>query len=256
LPWKSTGVYWKPVYNVLEATCTITLGNAAHIKNIKGRKTDVKDAQWIAQLHRCDLIRSSFVAPKEIRELRDLTRYRKKLKGYESAERNRILKILEDANIKVSTFMSDVFGVSGRLMLEALINGEVIEPEQVADLAKGKLRAKIPELIKALNGRVTLHHRKTIQKSMKHLEFLEQSIADLEADMEQYFFPYQQELELLKTIPGIGEHTAKIIVAEIGVDMDVFPTEAHIFSWAGLSPGNNESAGKKKVHEPVKVMPL
>lgn len=251
---ESTGVYWKPVYNVLEATCTITLANAAHIKNIKGRKTDVKDAGWIAELYRCDLIRSSFVAPKEIRELRDLTRYRKKLKGYGSSERNRILKILEDANIKVSTFMSDVFGVSGRLMLDALINGEVIEPAQVANLAKGKLRAKIPELVQALNGRVTIHHRKIIQRSLDHLEFVEKSIAELESDMEQYFSPYEEELQLLQTIPGIGVHTANIIVAEIGVDMSVFPTEAHLSSWAGLSPGNNESAGKKKVLEPTKVM--
>jgi transposase len=251
---ESTGVYWKPVYNVLEATCTITLANAAHIKNIKGRKTDVKDAQWIAELYRCDLIRSSFVAPKEIRELRDLTRYRKKLKGFGSSERNRILKILEDANIKVSTFMSDVFGVSGRLMLDALINGEVIEPAQVAELAKGKLRAKIPELVQALNGRVTIHHRKTIQRSLDHLEFVEKSIAELESDMEKYFSPYEEELQLLQTIPGIGPHTANVIVAEIGVDMSIFPTEAHLSSWAGLSPGNNESAGKKKVLGPTKAM--
>ncbi|WP_235587015.1 IS110 family transposase [Ferroacidibacillus organovorans] len=132
---ESTGVYWKPVFNVLEATCTVTLANASHIKNLPGRKTDKKDAQWIAELHRCGLVSNSFVAPREIRELRDLTRYRKKLKGYETSERNRIIKVLEDANIKISTFMSDVFGKSGRLMLDALVNGEVIEPEQVADLA-------------------------------------------------------------------------------------------------------------------------
>ncbi|MFC4767010.1 IS110 family transposase [Effusibacillus consociatus] len=253
---ESTGIYWRPIYNVLEATCNITVANAGHIKNIKGRKTDIKDAQWIAELHRCDLIRSSFIPPREIRELRDFTRYRKKLKGYQSAERNRILKVLEDANIKVSTYMSDVFGVSGRLMLEALVNGEVIEPSQVADLAKGKLRAKIPELVQALNGRITKHHRNIIQKSLNHLKFLEQAIADVEADMEQYFTPYQDQLELLQTIPGVGPHTAKVIVAEIGVDMSVFPTAAHISSWAGLSPGNNESAGKKKLQPQPKEMPL
>lgn len=249
---ESIGVYWKPVYNVLEATCKITLGNAAHIKNIKGRKTDVKDAQWIAELHRCDLIRGSFVAPREIREIRDLTRYRKKLKGYEAAERNRILKILEDANIKISSIMSDVFGVSGRLMLEALVIGEVIEPIQVAELAKRKLRAKIPELVQALNGRVTLHHRKTIQKSMKHLEFLEHSLADLEADMEQYFSPYKEELELLQTIPGVGPQTSKILIAELGADMSIFPQRLIFLHWQAY--GNNESAGKKKVHEPTKAM--
>ncbi|MCF8567622.1 transposase [Alicyclobacillus tolerans] len=167
---ESTGVYWQPIFNVLESTCSVTLANASHIKNLPGRKTDKKDAQWIAELHRWGLISSSFVAPREIRELRDLTRYRKKLKGYETSERNRILKTLEDANIKISTFMSDAFGKSGRLMLDALVNGEVTDPEQVADLAKGHLRPKIPELTLALNGRVTLHHRKFIQRSLEHLE--------------------------------------------------------------------------------------
>lgn len=244
---ESTGVYWKPVFNVLEATCTVTLANAAHIKNLPGRKTDKKDAQWIAELHRCGLVSNSFVAPREIRELRDLTRYRKKLKGYETSERNRILKMLEDANIKISTFMSDVFGKSGRLMLDALVNGEAIDPEQVADLAIGRLRPKIPELTLALNGRVTLHHRKIIQRSLDHLEFLEKSIADLEADMEQYFAPYQAQEELLQTIPGVGPNVAKVILAEIGTDMSVFPSASHLSSWAGVSPGNHESAGKKKV---------
>ncbi|WP_240763127.1 IS110 family transposase [Paenibacillus thalictri] len=245
---ESTGIFWRPVYNVLEASCTITLGNAAHIKNIKGKKTDVKDAEWIAQLHRCDLIRGSFIPPQEIRQLRDLTRYRKKLKGYESAERNRILKTLEDANIKISTFISDVFGVSGRLMLDALIHGETIEPAHIADLAKGSMRSKIPDLIKALNGRVTKHHRSMIKRSLAHLNHLEQSIADLENDMIPYFEPYQEQLANLDTIPGVALKTAQVIVAEIGVDMSIFPTEAHLSSWAGLSPGNNESAGKKKVH--------
>lgn len=243
---ESTGVYWKPVFNVLESTCNVTLANAAHIKNLPGRKTDKKDALWIAELHRCGLVSNSFVAPHEIRELRDLTRYRRKLKGYETSERNRILKVLEDANIKISTFMSDVFGKSGRLMLDALVNGEAIDPEQVADLAKGRLRAKIPELVQALNGRVTLHHRKIIQRSLEHLEFLEKSITDLEADMEQYFAPYQPQEELLQTIPGVGPKVAKVILAEIGTDMSVFPSAPHLSSWAGLSPGNNESAGKKK----------
>ena len=134
--------------------------------------------------------------------------------------------------------MSDVFGKSGRLMLHALVNGEVIVPEQVAELAKGRLRAKIPELIQALNGRVTMHHRRMIQRSLEHLEFLERSIADLEAEMEQYFAPYQKEQELLETIPGVGAQVAKVILAEIGVDMSVFPSELHLSSWAGISPGN------------------
>lgn len=253
---ESSGVYWKPVYNVLEASCKITLANAAHIKNLPGRKTDIKDAQWIAELHRCGLISGSFIAPPEIRELRDLTRYRKKLKGYETSERNRILKVLEDANIKISTYMSDVFGVSGRLMLNALVNGEVIEPEHLADLAKGKLRSKIPELTQALNGRVTRHHRNIIRKSLSHLTFLERSIAELEADMEQYFAPYREDLNLLETIDGVGPNVSKVILAELGTDMSVFPSDAHVSSWVGLSPGNNESAGKKNGLEPPKVTKL
>jgi len=243
---ESTGVYWKPINNVLESTCDITLGNARHIKNLPGRKTDINDARWIAELHRSGLIRKSFVAPQAIRELRDLTRYRKKLKGTETSERNRILKILEDANIKISTYMTDVFGVSGRLMLNALINGEVIEAAHLAELAKGRLRIKIPELTQALNGRVTKHHRNIIKKSLDHVIFLEQQIAEIESDMEQYFAPYQNEIKLLDTIPGVGLHVARVILAEIGPDMSVFPSEAHISSWAGLSPGNNVSAGKKK----------
>lgn len=243
---ESTGVYWKPICNVLESTCDITLANARHIKNLPGRKTDINDARWIAELHRSGLVRKSFIAPQAIRELRDLTRYRKKLVGYETSERNRILKILEDANIKIATFMSDVFGVSGRLMLNALIDGEVIEASQLADLAKRKLRAKIPELTQALNGRVTKHHRYIIKQSLDHLTFLEKQIAEIEADMEQYFAPYQKEIELLDTIPGVGLQVAQVILAEIGPDMSVFPSEAHLSSWAGLSPGNNESAGKKK----------
>lgn len=220
---ESSGVYWKPVYNVLEASCTITLANASHIKNLPGRKTDIKDAQWIAELHRCGLISGSFIAPPEIRELRDLTRYRKKLKGYETSERNRILKVLEDANIKISTYMSDVFGVSGRLMLNALINGEVIVPDQLADLAKGKLRSKIPELTQALNGRVTKHHRNIIHKSLSHLAFLEQSIAELETDMEQYFAPYREDLDLLDTIDGVGPNVSKVILAELGTGLYSLP---------------------------------
>lgn len=252
---ESTGVFWKPVFNVLQDSCSLTVANAAHVKNIKGRKTDVKDAEWLAQLHRCDLIRSSFVPPQEIRNLRDLTRYRKKLKGHEASERNRIHKVLEDANIKLSSFVSDLFGVSGRLMLQAIVNGEVLEPDVIADLAKGKLRAKLPELTAALNGRVTKHHRQMISHSLKHLVFLESSIAELEAEMDIAFAPHLPKLQLLQSVPGLGPHTAKILVAELGIDMSVFPTAAHLASWAGLSPGSNESAGKKKVRLPSKATP-
>ncbi len=200
----------------------LQLANARHIKNLPGQKTDMNDACWIAELHRSGLIQKSFVAPLAIRELRDLTRYRKKLKGYETSERNRILKILEDANIKISTYMSDVFGVSGRLMLNALIDSEVIEASHLAESAKRQLRAKIPEPTQALNGRVTKHHRSIIKRSFDHLTFLEQQIAEIELDMEQYFVPYQNEIELLDTIPGVGVNVAQSILAEIGVDMSVF----------------------------------
>lgn len=198
---ESTGVFWKPVFNVLQDSCSLTVANAAHVKNIKGRKTDVKDAEWLAQLHRCDLIRSSFVPPQEIRNLRDLTRYRKKLKGHEASERNRIHKVLEDANIKLSSFVSDLFGVSGRLMLQAIVNGEVLEPDVIADLAKGKLRAKLPELTAALNGRVTKHHRQMISHSLKHLAFLESSIAELEAEMDIAFAPHLPKLSSFRAFP-------------------------------------------------------
>jgi len=154
----------------------------------------------------------------------------------------------------MSTFISDVFGKSGRLMLDALVNGEVIVPDQVADLALGRLRAKIPDLIEALNGHVTLHHRRIIRRSLDHLEFLETSIAELEEDMMQYFAPYQEQEVLLQTIPGVGPHVARVILAEIGTDMSVFPSASHLASWAGISPGNHESAGKKKEHERRKAI--
>jgi len=169
---ESTGVYWKPIYNILCDTCEVTLGNAADIKNKPGRKTDKKDAEWIAELHRCGMISKSFIAPPDIQELRDLTRYRSKLIGQSTGERNRILKQLESVNIKISTYMSDVFGVSGRQMLVALMDGEVIEPKAVAELAKGVLRKKIPELVDALNGQVAKHKREMIRYSYEHLLYL------------------------------------------------------------------------------------
>ncbi|PIP48035.1 MAG: IS110 family transposase [Chloroflexi bacterium CG23_combo_of_CG06-09_8_20_14_all_45_10] len=242
---ESTGVYWKPVFNILESSVKVILANARHIKNLPGRKTDVKDCEWIAKLLRCGLIEESFIPPKPIRELRDLTRYRKKLVSAATAERNRVQKILEDANIKFSSVASNVFGASGREILQALTQGEQ-SPEEMAQLAKGKLRGKIPELVESLNGCLSDHHRYLLEKSLRHLEFLEEPIEELEQRIDACLEPYGEECELLQTIPGVKEQTAASLIAEIGTDMSRFPTDAHLSSWAGMSPGNNESAGKRK----------
>lgn len=243
---ESTGVYWKPVWHVLEGGFELILANARHIKNVPGRKTDVKDAEWIAQLLRCGLVTRSHVPPENIRDLRDLTRYRKKLLGNAQAEKNRIHKILQDANIKLSSYMSDVFGVTGRTLIEAIINGEVIDKEFVNRVAKTQLKKKVPELVEALNGKLRKHHRNMIELSWKHLLYIEQSIHEVEMRIERLLEPYYEEVELLKTIPGVKTEAAATIIAEMGVDMSVFPTAQHAASWAGLCPGNHESAGKKK----------
>jgi len=243
---ESTSVYWKPVWNVLEGSFTLLLANARTIKNVPGRKTDVKDAEWIAKLLRNGLIESSFVPPEPIRDLRDMTRHRKKLLGNLTAEKNRIHKYLQDANIKLTTFVSDIFGVSGRNLLQAIINGEKIEAEDLDVLVKGKLRPKIPEIQDALNGKLRKHHREMISFCWKHIEALEQLLADLEARIAKALTPYQAEVELLKSLSLIKDNTAAVIISELGTNMDVFPSARHISSWAGLSPGNNESAGKKK----------
>jgi transposase len=242
---ESTGVYWKPVFNILEGSMKVILANARHIKNVPGRKTDIKDCEWIAKLLRCGLIEESFIPPKPIRELRDLTRYRKKLVNAATAERNRVQKILEDANIKLSSVASNVFGASGEEILRALIEGKQT-PEEMAQLAKRKLRDKIPELVESLKGCLSEHHRYLLEKSLKHLEFLEESIEDLEQRIDACLEPYRKEYELLQTIPGLKEQTAASLIAEIGIDMSRFPSDANLSSWAGMSPGNNESAGKRK----------
>jgi transposase len=243
---ESTGVYWKPVWNVLQGSCTLLLANAKRIKNVPGRKTDVKDAAWIAQLLRCGLIEPSLVPPEEIRDLRDLTRYRRKLLGDATAEKNRIHKVLQDGNIKLTTYISDVFGVSGRALLESLVNGEVLEPEAVKSMVHTLLKKKVPELVEALNGRVRSHHRRMIRKHLDHLLYLEKEIGTIELEIDELLAPYREEIKRLVTIPGIKEDAAASILAEIGVDMSVFPSEDHISSWAGVSPGNNQSAGQKK----------
>lgn len=243
---ESTGVYWKPVWNVLEGHFELILANAKRIKNVPGRKTDVHDALWIAQLLRCGLIEPSFVPPEDIRDLRDLTRYRRKLLSDATAEKNRIHKILQDANVKLTTYVSDVFGASGKALLESVVNGEVLTAEQVKDMVFTKLKKKVPQLVEALNGRVRAHHRRMMRMHLDHLQYIEKQIEELETEIDKLIHPHEESKHLLMTIPGVQEDVAASMLAEMGDDMTRFPTEAHLASWAGLSPGNNESAGKKK----------
>ncbi|TYR75169.1 IS110 family transposase [Rossellomorea vietnamensis] len=243
---ESTGVFWKPVWNILEGEFTLILANAQRIKNVPGRKTDISDAAWIAKLLRAGLIESSFVPPVEFRDLRDLTRYRRKLIGHATSEKNRIHKILQDANIKLSTYVSDLFGVSGRLLLNALLNGEVLEIGEVKALVKTSLKKKAPQIVEALNGRMRTHHQKIIQMHYDHLEYIEERVKELETEISQLVTTHNEEMDLLITIPGIQKDAAASVLAEIGIDMCKFPTEKHLASWGGFSPGNNESAGKKK----------
>ena len=242
---ESTGVYWKPVFNILESSLTVILANARDIKSVPGRKTDIKDCEWIADLLRFGLIRASFIPPKPIRELRDLTRYRTKLTQEMTSEKNRVQKVLEDANIKLSSVATDIFGTSGQQMINALLETNST-PEEIAELAKGRLRKKIPELVEALRGNVSDHHRYLIEMSLRHLESLGELITDLGERIDKAMEPYREDKELLMSITGVEEKSAESIIAEIGVDMNQFPSQAHLASWAGVCPGNNESAGKRK----------
>lgn len=244
---ESTGVLWKPVWNILESSCNLVLANAKRIKNTPGRKTDKKDAEWIAQLHRCGLIQPSVVLPQPMRDLRDLTRYRLRIVGTITSEKNRIHKILQDGNIKLTTFMSDLFGVSGRLLLEKVMNGEVLEEEDVRELVKTKLKKKVPQLVEALNGHVRRHHRDMIRMHWDHLRFEEEQLSRVEASIAAHLQPYREEIERLVSIPGIDVASASAIFAEMGPDVgERFPTVEQFTSWAGVAPGNNESAGRKK----------
>jgi transposase len=243
---ESTGVYWKPVYAVLEGDeLQIVVANAQQVKKVPGRKTDVKDAEWIADLLCHGLLRSSFVPPQPIRELRDLTRYRRKLVESRSAERNRLLKLLESANIKLASVATDVFGRSGRLMLEALITDKASLLE-MAELAKGRMRRKIPQLQLALEGKLEEHHRFLLRLQLNRLDAMDGQLAILEQRIQQKLEPYAAQLALLQEIPGIDRALAAVIIAELGVDMSPFRTVSQLASWAGVCPGNNESAGKRK----------
>lgn len=241
---ESTGVYWRPVFNILEGAFEVVLVNAQHMKAVPGRKTDVKDSEWLADLLRHGLLRGSFIPPQPIRDLRDLVRYRKSLIEERSREINRVQKVLETANIKLSSVVSNVMGVSGKAMIEALIQGEH-EPEVLAELAKGTLHKKIPQLRDALLGRVDAHHQILLTHLLAHIGFLDQMIFDLFFQIQHVLAPYEEAVDLLVTLPGVGADIAASIIGEIGVDMRCFPSAAHLASWAGLCPGNRESAGKR-----------
>jgi transposase len=242
---ESTGVYWKPIYYALEDRFTCLLVNAAHLKHVPGRKTDVQDAVWITQVLEHGLLRGSFVPPAPIRELRDLTRYRKALIEDRAREVNRIHKLLEDAGIKLATVATDILGVSGRAMLEALMRGST-DPAMLAELARGKLRAKLPALRQALAGCFRTHHGLLVRQLLAHIDYLDESIETLGHDIERVLSPFAEMVTRLDTIPGIDRRTAEVLIAELGVDMSVFPTDRHVASWAGLCPGQHESAGKRQ----------
>lgn len=242
---ESTGVYWKPIFNILEAQFEILLANAHHLKNVPGRKTDIRDCQWIAQLLQHGLLKGSFIPPRPQRELRDLTRQRTQLADEVSRIANRIQKVLEDANVKLGSVASNVVGASGRLMLEAMAAGQN-DPAQLADLALRGLRSKIPQLEQALYGQVTEHHRWMLRLLLDQLQTTEQFMARLDHRIAERTRPLEPVLEKLDAIPGVDRRVAEVLMAEIGPDMTPFPSDAHLASWAGISPGNNESAGRKR----------
>jgi len=241
---ESTGEYWKPVYNILENNFELLLINAQHIKAVPGRKTDVNDAEWIADLLRHGLLRASFVPPVGQRELRELTRYRSTFVRARATLVNRLQKVLESANIKLASVATDVTGLSGRAMLEAIIAGQA-QPEEMAELAKGRMREKRAELAKALSGRVKAHHRFVLAELLCQIDSLDETIGRFNEQIEEYCRPFEQAVVLLDTIPGVARETAEVIVAEIGVGMSRFPSANHLAAWAGVAPGNHESAGKR-----------
>src|SRR5438552_17165586 len=239
---ESTGVYWKPVYYVLEDAVECWLLNARHLRNVPGRKTDVADAAWICQLVEHGLVRPSFVPPPAIRELRNLTRYRKAQIEERTREAQRLDKVLQDAGVKLSSVASHLLGVSGRAMLQALVEG-TRDPATLAELARGTLRKKLPALREALHGRFSRHHALLVGAILTKLDFLDEVISDLSAEIEQVIAPFAAEVALLDTIPGVDRRTAEAIVAEIGVDMSRFRSAARLASWREICPGNDEAAG-------------
>jgi transposase len=241
---ESTGVYWKPIWHVLDGHFALILANALQIRSVPGRKSDVNDAMWIADLLAHGLIRSSFVPPAPIHELRDLTRTRKQLVREIAQHTLRIQKVLEDANLKLTSVISDVLGMSGRAMIEAIIKGEQ-NPERLADLSQGRLKASRPAVIAALQGLVTPHHRFLLRLHLTQIDNFESAVRDVEARLGDALTPFQTAIDRLLTIPAVGQTVARVIVAEIGTDMSRFPTAGHLVSWAGLCPRQDESAGKR-----------
>ena len=242
---EATGVYWKPVWAVLEDRFELMLVNARHVKQVPGRKTDIKDAQWLCQLLEAGLLKASFVPPKPIRTLRNLTRYRKTQISDRQREANRLHKILEDTGIKLGCVASDILGKSGRDMLDALVSGTT-DPNVLADLARGQLRKKLPALREALVGRFQDEHALIVGQILAHIDFLDEAIDRLSAEIEQQIAPFAAQRDLLMSIPGVKQRAAEVIISEIGVDMSVFATPKHLASWAKVSPGNDESAGKRR----------
>jgi transposase len=242
---EATGIYWKPIWHLLEGDFEMILANAQHIRNVPGRKTDVSDAAWIADLLAHGLIRGSFVPPARIQELRDLTRTRKQLVRETSQHVLRIQKVLEDANIKLASVLSSIVGQSGRAMLDAIVAGES-DPERLATLAVGTAKKKTPELVEALRGRVSPHHRGLIKLHLGLFDALQIAIAEVDATLGKALAPIRENARLLTTMPGVSDVVAQVVLAEIGTDMGRFPSPAHLVSWAGLCPRNDESAGKRR----------
>lgn len=247
---ESTGVYWKPVFNILEENFHIILVNARHLKNVPGRKTDKIDSQWICKLLLSGLLKASYVPEEKIRQLRDLSRYTSKLIQQAASEKNRIQKILEDANIKLSSVVSKISGAVSTKLIDALIDGKEDLEKYINSIYTKKLKASKADLLKAVTGRFTDHHRFMLKQIKKHIEFLEKEITDLEIQMDSILAEDEKVIELLSTIPGVDKKAATKIVAEVGVNVEAFPSEKHLAKWAGICPGNNESGGKKKVQEP------
>lgn len=247
---ESTGVYWKPVYNILEEDFEILLVNARHIKNVPGQKTDKKDSKWIAKLLLSGLLKGSFIPPKGIRELRDLTRYKRKVIEQVSSEKNRIHKLLEDANIKLSSVVSNLNGATATKIIDAMIAGEE-DIKELVKLRHGKMQSSLEDLAASLKGKLTDHHKFMLQTVKASIESKQTIIAKIDEQIDKQLMSCELELdaELLATIPGVGKDGAAYILAEVGNDMNQFPNEQHLASWAGMSPGSNESAGKKKVQE-------
>jgi transposase len=243
---ESTGVYWKPIFNIMEDEFDVVLANPQHIKALRMNKTDIKDCKRIANLLRHGLVPRSFIPPREIRELRELNRTRRKLVGIMASEKNRVVKVLEDANIKLSSVVTRIYGVSSLSMIYALLEKDKLSRAEICEMAKGKLKKKVDLLEKALDGKLTGHHRFLLRMHLENIQYLAGQIKKLDDEINQKMVPFHEESKLIQTLPGISEVSASAILAEVGINMSQFPDESHLCSWAGVCPGNSESGGKRK----------